>query len=272
MMAAEETYAVPSAFLEARTPHLSGVEEYRAQYQRSVEDPAGFWGEIAQGFHWETPWEETCASNFGEDEGAPIFTEWFRGGRTNICFNALDRHVAAGHGDTIAFYHEANDEGEVLPQSSWSYSEVLDEVSRLANVLRSRGVRKGDKVSLFMPMVPHLAIAMLACARIGAVHSVVFGGFSAEALAGRLIDAGSSFVITADGVMRGTKLINLLEIVRKAQTICADECAPLMDVLVLRRLSEDALPAPALAEGLERWWHDELAGASTECEVEWSPL
>ena len=125
-------------------------------------------------------------TNFASSKGK-VFTKWFSGGETNICYNAVDRHVVAGHGDQIALYHEANDEGDDVQH--WTYTQVLDEVSRVANVLKSRGVKKGDRVTLFMPMVPHLPIAMLACARIGAVHSVVFGGFSAEALSGRLIDA-----------------------------------------------------------------------------------
>ena len=117
------------------------------------------------------------SSNFAASKGT-VFTSWFKGGKTNICYNALDRHVADGFGDQMALIHEPNEEGESV--KSYTYAEVLDEVERMANALKERGVQKGDVVSIFMPMVPQLPIAMLACARIGAVHSVVFGGFSAE--------------------------------------------------------------------------------------------
>ena len=193
---------VPDDFLKGRTPLLKNVAEYEEMYAKSISDPDAFWSEIANTFHWETPFDKVVDANFAASKGK-VSSNWFSGGKTNICYNALDRHVKAGHGDQIALYHEANDEGEDL--KAWTYAEVLAEVERLANVLKSKGVKKGDRVSIFMPMVPQLPMAMLACARIGAVHSVVFGGFSAEALAGRLIDAKSTVVITANGVMRGTK-------------------------------------------------------------------
>ena len=120
----------------------------------------------------EKKWDKVVESNFAASSGK-VYSKWFEGGMTNICFNAIDRHVQAGHGDQVAFYHEANDEGDEM--QTWTYAEALAEVSRLANVLKEKGVKKGDRVTLFMPMVPQLPMAMLACARIGAVHSVVFG-------------------------------------------------------------------------------------------------
>lgn len=171
------SFAVPSDFFDASDGWLEGKREYDEMYKRSVEDPSGFWGEIAEEFHWDQPWTHVVDSNFAPSKGE-VFTKWFVDGKTNVCYNALDRHVADGHGDQMALIHEPNDEGESV--KSYTYAEVLDEVQRLANVLKAKGVRKGDRVSIFMPMVPQLPIAMLACARIGAVHSVVFGGFSAE--------------------------------------------------------------------------------------------
>ena len=139
---------------------------------------------------------------------------WFEGGTTNLCYNAVDRHVEAGRGDKVAYFWEGNDVGE---ESAMTYADVQAAVCRLANHMRSVGVKKGDRVVIYLPMICELPIAMLACARIGAVHSVVFGGFSAEALSGRLIDAQSTVVVTANGVMRGQKPIPLFEIVNEAR-------------------------------------------------------
>ena len=193
---------------------------------------------------------------------------------------------------------EGNDEGEDL--QTWTYAESLAEVERLANVLKSKGVKAGDRVTIFMPMVPQLPIAMLACARLGAVHSVVFGGFSAEALANRLQDAKSSVVITANGVMRGGKPsersrhvhrmrarpgpatrhdctnpsrcvprpVALYDIVQKASELCADSDTPLTSTIVLQRLSDEKMPLNLVA-GRDEWWHEVVPAAEPSCPVEW---
>jgi len=261
----EEVIPVPPAFLADRDTYLTDIDEFKGLYEKSITDPSAFWAEIAEQFHWETKWDEVVSHNFNSADGK-VFTKWFSGGKTNICYNAVDRHVAAGNGDRICFYHEGNDEGE--EQASWTYSQVLEEVQRMASVLKSRGVAKGDRVSIFMPMVPQLAITMLACARIGAVHSVVFGGFSAEALAGRLIDAQSTVVVTANGVMRGAKPIALYDIVANAAKICGEACVPVETTIVLERLPNEQMPIE-LVEGRDIWWHDALPAASPTCEVEW---
>ena len=204
------------------------------------------------------------SSNFDSSKGK-VFTKWFSGGETNICYNAVDRHVEAGHGDQIALYHEANDEGDDVQH--WTYKQVLDEVSRVANVLKSRGVKKGDRVTLFMPMVPHLPIAMLACARIGAVHSVVFGGFSAEALANRIVDADSSVVVTANGVMRGKKPIGLYDIVNKACTLAKEAGKEVTTNLILNRLSDALTVDPVGTRDI--FWEDVVPKADAKCDVEW---
>jgi len=257
--------AVPEAFLSSRETYIKDFDEYKAMYERSVSDPEGFWGDIANQFHWEEPFTKVVESNFNGKDGK-IFSEWFRGGKTNICFNALDRHVAAGHGDQIAMHHESNEEGEELP--SWTYSQMLAEVEKVGSWLKAKGVNPGDKVSIFMPMVPQLPIAMLACARIGAVHSVVFGGFSAEALSSRLVDAASSVVITADGVMRGTKPVKLFDTVEAAATLCAEACMPIDSVLVLPRLGPDAMKLN-MVEGRDEYWDAALAKVDASCAVEW---
>ena len=282
---------VPADFLDNNKHNLESIDEYTKMYEKSIADPAGFWGEVASTFHWcahnsefsqpapraaPTPsplpppvrrnkqWDEVVSSNFDSSKGK-VFTKWFSGGETNICYNAVDRHVEAGHGDQIALYHEANDEGDDVQH--WTYKQVLDEVSRVANVLKSRGVKKGDRVTLFMPMVPHLPIAMLACARIGAVHSVVFGGFSAEALANRIVDADSSVVVTANGVMRGKKPIALYDIVNKACTLAKEAGKEVTTNLILNRLSDSLTVDPVGTRDI--FWEDVVPKADAKCDVEW---
>mmetsp|Transcript_10039 Transcript_10039/g.32929 ORF Transcript_10039/g.32929 Transcript_10039/m.32929 type:complete len:701 (-) Transcript_10039:274-2376(-) len=243
--------------------NLRSLAEYDEMYARSVADPSAFWADIADSFHWERRFDEVVDANFDSTKGK-VFSSWFSGGTTNLCYNALDRHVAAGKGDQVAFYHESNEEGEELP--AWTYAQALAEVQRLANALRGAGVKKGDRVTLFMPMVPQLALAMLACARIGAVHTVVFGGFSAEALASRIEDAASRVVITADGVMRGKKLVGLYEIADKAAGLVRG--LEVETQIVLQRLPPD-VSGVSLKPGRDVWWGDATAAADPECEVEW---
>ena len=259
-----DTMPVPEAFLASRQTYIKDFDEYKTMYERSIRDPEGFWGEIAKQFHWEVPFTKVVDFNFKSTNGK-IFSRWFEGGKTNICYNALDRHVKAGHGGQIAMYHESNEEGEELP--SWTYAQMLAEVEKMGSWLLAQGVKPGDKVSIFMPMVPQLPIAMLACARIGAVHSVVFGGFSAEALANRLVDAQSTVVITADGVMRGTKPVKLFETVAAAAALCSSSM-PIAKVLILQRLGPDKLKLE-LEKGRDVWWHEALSAADPSCAVEW---
>lgn len=195
----------PPADLAANA-HVKSLDEYKAMYDQSINDPETFFGNMAQQFHWEKPFDSVGPIyNFDMSKG-PIKIDWFQGGTTNICYNALDRHVAAGAGDSVAILWEGNSPDE---QASYTYHDVLDEVKKFANVLKSKGVKKGDTVTLYMPMVVELAFACLACARIGAVHSVVFGGFSPEAIRGRMADAQSKVVVTCDAVMRGAKPVQL---------------------------------------------------------------
>jgi len=268
---AEEIYYPGEEYLNSGKHYLQSVDEYEQIYKKSIDSPEEFWADIAKQFHWETPFDEENVLEYNFDRSAgPIKVEWFKGGRTNIAYNALDRMVEQGHGDRIAFIAERNDIGEEAPQpASYTYAEALEEVNRLANVLKARGVGKGDRVGLFMPMVPELPIAMLACARIGAVHTVVFGGFSKESLANRLVDAQCKAVISCDAVMRGPKMVPLYEITAGALALCREKAG--LDIgtnVVLQRLGEEA-SGVALREGRDVAWGPAVAAASPDCPPEW---
>lgn len=234
------------------TQQIRSLEEYKATYDRSVKDPDGFWAEQAKTFEWYTPWEEVLSWNFEEPR-----VEWFRGGKLNITVNCLDRHIAT-RGDQVAILWEPNDpQGQVV---RLTYRSLLAKVCQCANALRSLGVSKGDRVVLYMPMVPELAIAVLACARIGAVHSVVFAGFSAQALADRVNDAQARLIICSDVNHRGSKIIPVKTVVDDALTL---GCPSVESVLVHNNdterssLSKDAY-----------WWHDIVDEQADICSPE----
>jgi len=248
---------------------VSSQEQYAAMYKRSIEDPDGFWGDIASEFHWDTKWDASKPiydCNFDVTKG-PISARWFEGGTTNLAFNCLDRHVEAGRGGSTALLWEGNRPGD---DAVLSYSDVLEEVCKLGNWLRAQGVKKGDNVTIYMPMVAELPIAMLACARIGAVHSVVFAGFSAEALAGRMLDSKPAVVLTCSNVSRGAKTIALKSIVDKAMDICATDGHKVSTALVYDNpnVIEEGATFP-MAEGRDVLWHEALAGQPSTCPVEW---
>jgi acetyl-CoA synthetase len=235
--------------------HIPDYETYCEMYTRSLRDPTGFWLEMARNnFYWRDPNAITPDSvyryNFDVRQG-PIQVEWFFRAETNICYNALDRHVEQGLGNRVALYYEANDMDDMDTHRAITYAELLDMVKRIARVLRRQGVRRGDTVTIYMPMVPELPAAMLACARIGAVHNVVFGGFSAEALAGRLLDARSAVILSCDGIRRGPKRIELKATVDEAIEICQkrDPSFHVSCQLVLRRLGESMLPSLTMQAG-----------------------
>lgn len=246
---------------------IKNKEEYMEMYEKSIRDPAKFWKELAvENFYWEKePDDNHVQWNFDINNG-PISSAWFLGGRTNICYNALDRHVAAGYGDELAFIFEGNDRGR---DGSMTFAQVLEEVCRVANWLKSHGVRKGDSVAIYMPMICELPIAMLACARIGAVHSVVFGGFSAEALASRLEDCNAAVLITASGVRRGPKLIDLKSISDAGCKIAADRGHHVGKVLTFGNEDYGSFEDIHLVAGRDVIWQDVIPSQSTECPVEW---
>lgn len=274
MSTVAESYPVPDAWLQRSSKNLANVDEYKAMYAESIESPAKFWSKIASDFEWRgepLDSEEGLKYNFDRSQG-PIFVEWFKGSTTNLAYNALDRQIAAGNGDKIAMYCERNGLDESAPNQpdSYTYSELRDEVNKLANALRASGVKKGDRVAIFMAHLPENCITMLACARIGAVHTVVFGGFSKEALADRVVNCGAKVVVTQDGVMRGGKLVKLKGILDEAIPLIEAKGGEVTQSVVLQRLgSEEALATMEMKEGRDVWWHDFTASASVECETEW---
>ena len=242
-------YPVPEHL--STTSHIS-QQNYLEMYQRSVQDPAGFWGELAGQFlHWEQPWEQVCEGDFGKGEA-----RWFTGGKLNVSVNCIDRHLPQ-RAEQTALLWEGD---EPTDSSSISYRELHRQVCKLANALRSRGVSKGDRVCIYMPMIPEAAYAMLACTRIGAVHSVVFGGFSPEALKDRILDSDCQTVITADQGVRGGKTIPLKNNVDSA----LQKCPKVHTCLVVQRTGNQV----GWREGRDIWYHQAVAQQAEQSAAE----
>jgi len=248
-MSEAKLYDVPAEI--AKQAHID-AETYQAMYQRSVDDPEGFWAEQAESFlTWFKPWDKVLEWDF---HGADI--RWFDGGKLNVAYNCLDRHLDS-RGDQVAFIWEGDD-----PQvdKKITYREAHAEVCKLANALKARGVKKGDRVCIYMPMIPEAAYAMLACARIGAVHSVVFGGFSPESLKDRILDSDCRVVITADEGLRGAKKVPLKNNTDKALL----ECPNVHTVLTVQHTRGEV----NWHDGRDVWYHEAMAEASTDCPAE----
>ena len=252
----QETRLFPPAREFAAAAHIPSTEAYEKLYRRSIDDPEGFWAEIARGSHFFRTWNRVLEWKLPD-------AKWFVGGRTNLAYNCLDLQIERGRGDHTAILWEGEPTdaaGAPCEVRRLSFRELHAEVCRFSNVLKQLGVRPGDRVTLYMPMIPELAIAMLACARIGAAHSVIFGGFTAQAIADRVNDAGSSVVITADGGWRRGAVVPL-----KANV---DEACGLTDVIravvVFRRCNNDV----QMLAGRDRWWHDLMKGAPADCDAE----
>ena len=244
--------------------HLKNMDEYNAMYKKSIEDPEGFWSGVAEDFHWFSKWDEVCGHNYDRRDG-PISIEWFKGARTNVCYNCVDRHLET-RAEKTAIIWEGNEPGE---DKTISYRELHEQVSKFANVLKSRGVQKGDRVSIYMPMVPEAAVAMLACARIGAVHSVVFGGFSAEALADRIVDSSCKTLITANGTFRGAKAIPMKPNADQAMKSASDQMGePVETCIVVSRVGEDSGITCDMQEGRDLWWDEAMNDVSRDCPCE----
>jgi len=227
---------------------IKSVDQYNAAYEKSVNDPEGFWGEVAANFHWRKKWDKVLEWDFKKPT-----IKWFAGGKLNITENCIDRHLET-LGNTPAIIWESNDPEE--HHRVLTYRDLHAKVVQFANVLKNNGVKKGDRVCIYMGMVPELAIAVLACARIGAIHSVVFGGFSAQSIADRLQDAQAEFVVTMDGAFRGNKEIPLKSVIDDALV----QCPFVKRVIVLTRTHTPV----SMIKGRDVWWEDEIRIVETQ--------
>ncbi len=260
----ERLFAPPEGFSDAvGGAYIRSMDQYREMYDHSINNPEGFWNEIALEMDWFEKW--TSVLEWKEPDA-----KWFVGGKTNLCHNCVDRQVNNGFADQVAIVWEGEptsprQASSIKPQAfpeirRLTYADLQRESSRFANALKKLGVKKGDVVTLYMGMVPELAIAMLACARIGAVHSVIFGGFSSQAIADRVEDAKSRIIVTADGGWRRGKIVPLKENVDAAAGM-----ANLVEtVIVLKRCGNNI----AWTEGRDHWWHELAAEASDDCPCE----
>ena len=225
----------------SRQAYIKSLEEYKEIYQRSLSDPEGFWGEAAQQLDWYKKWDKVLVEDFAEGKH-----EWFVGGKLNVSYNCLDRNLKSWRKNKAALIWE----GDIGDIKTLTYQQLYCNVCRFANVLKKHGVRKGDRVSIYLPMILELPIAMLACARIGAVHSVVFGGFSAEALRNRILDCDSKVLICVDGYYRSGRIIRSKDNADEA----LKECPAVKDVIVVRRAGIQV----KMEQGRDCWWHEEM--------------
>ncbi len=239
----------------AERAYIKSMDEYDAIYNRSVEDPEGFWAEMAEEhLYWHKKWDSVLEWEFDTPK-----VEWFKGGKTNVAYNCIDRHLTTWRRNKAAIIWES-DEGRT---KMYTYQSLYYKVCRFANVLKKHGVKKGDRVAIYMPMIPELAIGMLACARIGAIHSIVFGGFSAQALRDRINDCDAKVVITADEGIRGGRVVPLKAMVDDALL----ECPGVSSVLVVSRAQTRVDMEP----GRDFWYHEEVRAADIgrHCDIEW---
>jgi acetyl-CoA synthetase len=233
----------------SRKAHIKSLEEYEALYKRSIDDPEGFWADVARELHWFKPWTKVLEWDLPS-------AKWFVGGKMNLCYNCVDRHAMGARRDKMALIWEG-EPGEIRRMT---YAELHAEVQRVASALKELGIKKGDRVAIYMGMTPELAIALLACARIGAIHSVIFGGFAANAIADRVNDAGCVAILTQDGSYRRGNEIALKKTVDEAMPACHT----VKHVVVYRRTGT----AVNMAEGRDHWWHELVAKAAPECAAE----
>ena len=237
----------------ASKSHISNMDEYKKMYESSINDPSGFWENAAERISWYESWNAVSNHDFVNGK-----IEWFAGGKLNACYNCIDRHIEQGHGEKTAIIWEGNDPNQ---SRKYSYNDLLKEVSRFSNALKELGVQKGDRVCLYMQMIPELAIAVLACARIGAVHSVVFGAFSSDSLKERINDSKCKILVTQDTGVRGTKQ----NIPMKLNADNAVLDTPSIEhVIVVSRTGEPI----EMDSNRDIWWHEAISNVSSKCDPE----
>ncbi len=241
----------PEAFKKGA--HIPSMGDYQKQYELSIKDPDKYWGAVADELHWYKKWDRVLNT-----DGAPFF-KWFENGKTNMSYNCLDRHLGSAAKNKAAIIFE----GEPGDERVLTYRDLWREVNKCANVLKKLGIKKGDRVAIYLPMVPELPISMLACSRIGAIHSVIFAGFSADSIKDRVIDSETKLVITSDAGYRRGKPLALKDIVDEG----VRECPTVKNVLVFRRSMEHEFPCK-LKEGRDYWYHDLVKEAAAFCEPE----
>jgi len=252
MMGEERVFNPPEEL--RKTAYIKSMDEYQKMYRRSLDDAEGFWGELAaENIDWYEKWDKVLEADFKEAKH-----KWFIGGKLNICYNCLDRHVKTWRRNKAAIIWE----GDIGDSRVLTYQQLHREVCKFANVLKRAGVRKGDRVSIYLPMIPELCISMLACARIGAIHSVVFGGFSAEALRDRMLDCDPKLLICCDGYYRGGRVIRSKDNADEA----LDACPDVKKVIVVNRANIGV----NMKERRDYWWHDEMAAYDSKptCDAE----
>ncbi|TDI60067.1 MAG: acetyl-coenzyme A synthetase, partial [Alphaproteobacteria bacterium] len=253
-MSEAHLYPVPESWAEKA---FIDNAKYEEMYRHSIDDPDGFWGEHGKRVDWIKPYSKVKNTSFAYPD---VSIKWFQDGTLNVSANCIDRHLKT-RADQTAIIWEGDDPAD---DKKITYSELHEHVCKLANVMKENGVKKGDRVTIYMPMIPEAAYAMLACARIGAVHSVVFGGFSPDALAGRIEDCRSDFIITADEGVRGGKPVPLKANTDRAIERAEKDGAHVRHVLVVRRTGGDV----TMRDGRDIWYHEAMQSASAECPPE----
>jgi len=241
----DETRKFPPSKEFSAKAHIKSLDEYKKLYNRSIQDPEGFWGEEAANLEWFKKWDKVLDYSFKDN----IYIKWFQGGKLNATVNCLDRHLKTSRKNKVAILWE----GEPGDGRKYTYQQLYEEVCKFANVLKKKGVKKGDRVTIYMPMIPELPIAMLACARIGAIHSIVFGGFSADALKDRILDANAAMLITTDASYRSGKVIGL----KNNADTALQSCPNVKTVIVYNRTNSKV----EMKKERDCWWHEEMAAA-----------
>ena len=249
----DEKRVFPPSEEVVKQAHIKSMDEYKKIFKRSIDDPEGFWGEMAEQLDWYKKWDKVLVEDFKEAKH-----EWFVGGKLNVSYNCIDRHLKTWRKNKAALIWE----GDTGDSKTLTYQQLYYEVCKFANVLKKLGVKKGDQVSIYLPMIPELPIAMLACARIGAIHSIVFGGFSAEALRDRIQDCGSKILVCADGYYRSGRVIRS----KDNADVALEQCPIVKDVIVVKRADISINMQP----GRDHWWHDEIGAEDIKptCEPE----